>query len=255
MQNGVTFLTGASSGLGWALAPLLAKDGDAVALAARREAPLQELGERIRAAGGRAMPIACDVNDRASVKAAVQRCESELGPVTRLVANAGIGGPTPAAKFDAFRAEEIIHTNILGAIYSIDAALPGMLQRGAGHIVGICSLAGFRGIPGTSAYCASKAGLMTLLDSFRIELRPRGIFVTTICPGYVKTELTAGRKIKMPFLMELDDAARSIHSAIRKRKRLHLFPWPLALFVRFGRLLPAALYDWSFGFTGLKMGE
>ena len=141
MAKSVTFLTGASSGLGWALAPLLAKDGDAVALAARRAAPLEELAVRIRAAGGEALTVACDVTDRNSVMQAVRQCEATLGPVTRLVANAGIGGPTPAAKFDMDHAEQIVRTNLLGAMYCIDAVLPGMLQRGSGHIVGISSLA------------------------------------------------------------------------------------------------------------------
>lgn len=253
MAKKVTFLTGASSGLGWALAPLLAQDGDAVALAARRTTRLEELAGKIRAAGGEALCLTCDVTDRGSVRAAVDRCTNELGPVTRLVANAGIGGPTPASRFDGIRVEEILRTNVLGAVYCIEAVLPGMLERKEGHLVGISSLAGFRGVPGVSAYSASKAALTAMLESLRIELRPRGIFVTTICPGFVKTELTEKRKNKMPFLMELEDAAKSIHSAIRRRKRLHAFPWPFSAFVKSGRLLPAALYDWSFSLTGLKM--
>lgn len=254
MEDSVTFLTGASSGLGRALAPLLAKDGDAVALAARREGVLEEVAAKIRAQGGRTLSIACDVNDRASVQQAVRRCEAELGPITRLVANAGIGGPTPATKFEANRVEEILRTNVLGAVYCIEAVLPGMLQRKQGHIVGISSLAGFRGVPGSAAYCASKAALSAMLDSLRIELRPQGIYVTTICPGFVKTELTARRKARMPFLMELDDAARSIHKAILRRKRIHTFPWPFATFVKIGRCMPASLYDGSFKFSGMKMG-
>ncbi|HSP07031.1 MAG TPA: SDR family NAD(P)-dependent oxidoreductase [Acidobacteriota bacterium] len=253
MAKRVTFLTGASSGLGWALAQLLAKDGDAVALAARRSTQLEELAGKIRAAGGEALCLPCDVIDRSSVRAAVERCAAELGPVTRLVANAGIGGPTPGSKFDAARFEQILRTNVLGAVYCIEAVLPGMLERKEGHIVGISSLAGFRGVPGVSAYSASKAALTALLESLRIELRPRGIFVTTICPGFVKTELTANRKNKMPFLMELEDAARSIHAGIRRRKRIHAFPWPFSAFVQSGKFLPAAIYDWSFSLTGLKM--
>lgn len=239
--------------MGWALAPLLAKDGDAVALAARRAAPLEDLAAKIRASGGEAAAVDCDVTDRHSVHDAVRQCEQALGPITRLVANAGIGGPTPAVGFDMDRAEQIVRTNLLGAMYCIDAVLPGMLQRGSGHIVGIGSLAGFRGVPGSGVYCASKAALIALLETFRIELRPRGIFVTTICPGFVKTPLTENRKAKMPFLMELDDAARSIHSAIQRKKRLHTFPFPLAVLVKFGRLLPPAVYDWSFNLTGIKM--
>src|SRR5580765_2769085 len=113
-----------------------------------------------------------------------------------------------------------------------------MIERKAGHIVGISSLAGFRGLPGVSAYCASKAGFIAMLESLRLDLRPYKVAVTTVCPGFVKTAMTAQNKNPMPFLMELDVAVRKIHSAIRKKKTMVAFPWPLAVVVKTGRFLP-----------------
>lgn len=253
MTRAVTFLTGASSGLGMAVAPLLAIGGDAVALAARRVDLLQELAERIRSHGGAALCVECDVGSRESVHSAVERCTAELGPVTRLVSNAGIGEPTPGAKFNAEKVERILRTNLLGAVYCIEAVLPGMLERRSGHIVGISSLASYRGIPGSAAYCASKAALNALLESLRIELKPKGIDITTVCPGYVKTPLTEKNKSPMPFLMELEAAAKQIYKAIRRKKRMHSFPWPLATIMKISRFAPDGLYDWSYSFTGLKL--
>lgn len=243
MKQQVTFLTGASSGFGQALAPLIAKEGHAVALIARREGPIQQLATAIRDAGGSAMAVACDVTDRGSVKEAVKRCEQELGPVTRLVANAGIAEPNPGDKFDSTVFERIIRTNLIGVAYCVEAVVPGMVERKDGHIVGISSLAGFRGLPGVAGYCAAKAALTAMLESLRLDLRRHHIAVTTICPGFVKTAMTARNKSPMPFLMELDDAVKKMHSAIRKKKTLVTFPWPLATLTKVGRLMPSRLYD------------
>ncbi len=239
----VTFLTGASSGLGWALAPLIAKEGHAVALVARRTDRLEELAGRIQAAGGRALAITADVGDRQAVHAAVQRASKALGPIDRLIANAGVGEPTPAEGFDATQVEWILRVNLLGVAYCVEAILPGMLERGAGHLVAVSSLAGYRGLPGSAAYCASKAGLTAMMESLRIELKPRNIAVTTLCPGFVKTAMTERNAHPMPFLLDLEDAARRMHRAIVKRKTQHAFPWPLAFTVRAGRAVPNALYD------------
>jgi short-subunit dehydrogenase len=239
----VTFLTGASSGIGRALAPLLASDGHAVALAARREAPLKELAKQIGDAGGAALPVTCDVGNRDAVLDAVKEVEAKLGPVVRLVANAGIGRHLPAKKLDGKWVERIVRTNLLGAAYCVEACLPGMLERGEGHLVAVSSLAAYRGLPANAAYCASKAGLSAFFESLRVELRPKGISVTIISPGFVKTPLTEANPAPMPFMVELDDAVAQMHRAISRKTASYAFPWQLALPMRTARFLPAGLYD------------
>ena len=254
-MSNVVFVTGASSGIGRALALLFAKDGDAVALAARRLNSIEDLASEIRSAGGISLPVGCDVTSHKEVTAAVRRCEAELGPVDCLIANAGIGGNTPPENFDATVAERVIQTNLLGVIYCIEQVLPGMITRKKGQIVGISSLAAFRGLPNSAAYCASKAALNTLLESLRVGLHKYNVSVTTICPGFVKTPMTAGSKNPRPFLMELDDAAREIYQAIRKRKRVYRFPWQLSMIMRGAQVLPDALYDRGVGLQIKKTAE
>ncbi|MBX3412357.1 MAG: SDR family NAD(P)-dependent oxidoreductase [Pirellulales bacterium] len=239
----VTFLTGASSGIGRALAPLLAADGHAVALVARRVHLLDEVAETIRAAGGRALPIECDVADFSSVQLAVQRCEDELGPVDRLIANAGMGRPTPVRNFRSSDFEVALATNFMGLVYCVEATLPGMLRRGGGQIVGVSSPAGWRGIPGSGAYSSSKAAMTNLLESLRIELLDQRVSVTTIEPGFVRTEMTDQNDFQMPFLLEPEDAARRIHRAILRRRRVFAFPWQIKVLFKSTNLLPLAIYD------------
>lgn len=239
----VTFLTGASSGIGRALAPLLAAEGHAVVLASRRVSLLEDLAGEIRAAGGRALAVECDVADFSSVQAAVSRCEDELGPVDRLIANAGMGRPTPAQNFRSSDFEVAFATNFMGLVYCVEAVLPAMLRRGGGHIVGVSSPAAWRGMPGSGAYSSSKAAMSNLLESLRIELLPHGVAVTTIEPGFVRTDMTAQNEFAMPFLLEPDDAARRIHRAIVHRRRVYAFPWQIKLLMKAGNLLPLAIYD------------
>lgn len=240
----VTFLTGASSGLGRALAPLLARDGHAVALAARREEELRTTARAVRDVGGRARVFPLDVTDGEAVRDAIGACGRETGPVERIVANAGIGQDTPADDLDAGVVARILEVNVTGAVHAVAAALPGMLERDRGHVVGISSLAALRGLPRTGAYSASKAALSTFLESLRVDLRETGVDVTTIHPGYVRTPMTDRSRHPLPHLVELDDAAARIHRTIRARKRVDYFPWPLAVQIRIARLLPPAVYDW-----------
>ncbi|MEZ4432268.1 MAG: SDR family NAD(P)-dependent oxidoreductase [bacterium] len=239
----VTLLTGASSGIGAALAPLLAADGHRVALAARRAAPLAEVADAIRAAGGEAMVLPLDVTDRDAVQAAVAEVAAAWGPVELLVANAGIGDAMAAHDYDSRRVARVIEVNLTAAAHCIDAVLPAMLAAGRGHIVGIGSLAGDRGLPGNGAYCASKAGLRVLLEALRIELRGKGIAVTHVAPGFVESPLTARNDFAMPFILPTEAGAREVLRAIRRQQREHRFPWPLAALSRLGRMLPAPIYE------------
>ena len=119
-----------------------------------------------------------------------------------------------------------------------------MIERGRGHLAVISSLAAYRGLPKSAAYCSSKAAISSLFESLRLDLQPQGIDVTIIHPGFIKTPLTAGRQAKLPFLLEVDDAAHKMIGAIEKRKKSYAFPWQLATIVRAGMLMPNFLYDW-----------
>lgn len=239
----VALVTGASSGIGTELARGLARRGTKVALVARRKELLDALAAELAASGGAAIAIPCDVRDRLAVRAAVQEAAHALGPIDLLIANAGVGHTIPVERFDAALFEDTIRTNLLGAVYAVEAVLPSMLDRHAGQIVGISSLAAYRGFPLTYAYCASKSALNAFLEGLRAEIADRGIKVTTVCPGFVRTPMTAGNRGPMPFLLEADDAARRILRAASRGKRVLNFPWPMAALMGLVRFLPGRLLD------------
>ncbi len=240
----VALITGASSGMGRGLAMRLAADGYRVGLAARRAQPLEELAADIRSAGGEALVLQCDVSVREDVYAAVERCRRELGDVDLLVANAGQSEMTLVDELDSGMIEQLMGVNFFGVVYAVEAVLPGMLSRGRGQIVGVSSLAGYGGLPRTAGYSAAKAAVTKFLESLRVDLRGRGVDVTVISPGYVRTPMTDRNLHSMPFLVELDDAVARIHRAIVKRARAYHFPWPLASFVWVGQIFPRRMYDW-----------
>jgi short-subunit dehydrogenase len=237
----VTIVTGASSGIGRSLARRLARRGDPVALLARRKPLLDELASEIAAAGGRALAIACDVTDAAQVADAVREVEKRLGPVERLVANAGGGTPTYIDAFEADAVAACLDLNFTGTARCIEAVLPGMLARGSGHLVAVSSLAASRGLPSAAAYSAAKAALDNLMESLRIDLRGRGVSVTVIAPGFVRKKQKS-KKSRL-FSIDVETTAERIERAIDRRAAYSAFPWHMALVIRLGRLLPARLYD------------
>ncbi len=162
-----------------------------------------------------------------------------------LVACAGITGATLVDDLAVEQMEAIVRVNLLGSVYAIDAVLPDMLARKSGHIVALSSLAGCRGMPFSAAYSASKAALATYLESLRPPLRRRGIAVTTVLPGFVRTPLMANAPVQPPMaMMEPEEAARYILRAIHRRSRVYAFPWSTSLLLGVLRCLPAWLYDW-----------
>ena len=221
----------------------LARRGACVGLLARRRDLLEEVVDEITAAGGRALALPADVIHADSVRAAACELRRKFGYIDLLIANAGVGGTTFAVDLCEKEVAQVIRVNVLGAVNSVTAVIPHMVQRGSGHLVAISSLAAYRGLPKSAAYCASKAGVSALFESLRIDLIKTGVDVTIIHPGFIKTPLTAGR-IRMPYLMELDDAVQKMIWAIEKRKKSYSFPWQLASIVRACMLLPIPLYDW-----------
>ena len=238
-ENRVAVITGASSGIGRALAKELARQGAKVGVVARRRERLEELCEEIRREGGTAEFAEADVTDRQATVAAIHSLADRLGPVDLLVANAGVSSSNTPEDLNVTGAEKVIRVNLLGVMYAIEAVLPEMVRRGSGHIAGISSLAAYKGLPGSAAYCASKAALNAYLESLRIQLRKNGIAVTTICPGFIKTAMTA-KLPRAPFMVEADAAARRIVRALRRKAKVYNFPWPTTRFIKFSYWLP----DW-----------
>ena len=244
LENKSVLITGASSGIGAFLARELATRGARVGLLARREEQLRELSGEIRRAGGRAAWAAADVTDGEALAAALAALDSELEGTDVVVANAGYNVPERPWQFQPGAALAMYDVNLFGMLRLIDWALPRFLEAGRGHIVGVASVASYAGFPRNSAYCGSKAAMRVHLQSLRTTLKPRGIDVTTICPGFVKSELTDKVKFKMPFLWETARAARLIADAIEKRRGEVVFPWQQVLFKQLAvRLMPVAWLD------------
>src|SRR5690606_8886854 len=198
----VVLITGASSGIGEALAIALGSRGAKIGLFARRETELNRIVVLCRDAGGDAISLPGDVADAAVVADAAAKLRETFGDIDILIANAGIGGNDDATRSltpDAVR--KVIDVNLIGAVNAVHAVLPNMLERGSGHLVAISSLAGFRGLPRSAAYCASKAGMTAYFESIRLDVQHRGVDVTIIQPGFIKTPLTSGREAQMPYIM------------------------------------------------------
>jgi short-subunit dehydrogenase len=237
----VVIITGASSGIGRALALRLGAMGCRVGLIARRRDLLDAAAAAIAAAGGTAASATADVGDRVRLRAAVAEVEHRLGPADVLVANAGFGAPTLLDPLNTADVETTFQVNLLGVVYAIEAVLPGMLTRHSGHLLAVSSLAAFKGLPGESAYCASKAAVNAYMEGLRIALRPRGVAVTTVCPGFVATAMRSMNSAT-PFLMSADAAARRIAQLIARRQSgVVRFPLPMALLTSLIALLPDAL--------------
>ena len=237
-------ITGASSGLGRALAVEYARRGATLALIARRGNLLDEL------AGS--LPVRChcyplDVRDSAALAAAGQDfIERERSPDV-VIANAGVSAGTLTDKPDDTKVfDEILATNVTGMMLTFRPFIDAMRNAKRGTLAGIASVAGFRGLPGASAYCASKSAAITYLESLRLELCKEAIKVVTICPGYVDTPLTVGNLYHMPFLMHPDKAAKAIADAIAKGKRFYVLPWQMAVVGWMLRQLPRPVYDTMF---------
>jgi short-subunit dehydrogenase len=235
------FITGASSGIGAALAREFSDEDVVLGLISRRIEQLDNLANDLATD---VYVYAADVGDSLAMKSAAEAFIQSVGVPDLVIANAGVssGTLTSEAK-DQVVFEQIMRTNVLGMVHTYQPFVEAMKIRGSGTLVGISSIAGFRGIPGSGAYSASKAAATAYLESLRVELSSSGVNVLTVCPGYIKTPMTDVNPFYMPFLMDADRAARSIRKAIIKKKRFHVLPWQMSLVGFFLRLMPRYLYD------------
>jgi short-subunit dehydrogenase len=232
------WLTGASSGIGAALAAELTSRGARVAISARREDRLEEVSK------GSMLVVPLDVTDHDAVQAAAGRVRDEYGDIDIAILNAGAWTQTKVGKWDADAFRTQVEVNLLGANSCLAALLPRMLEQGKGKIVIVTSVAGYRGVPGAEAYGATKAALLNLAESLRADLAPSGVVVQWVSPGFVRTELTGDNTFTMPFLIEADQAARSIADGLGTSRPEIVFPLPMAASMKLLELMPYRLWTY-----------
>lgn len=244
------FITGASDGIGAALARAYAARGWRLGLLARRSDRLAQLAS--------SLPVACevyavDVRDAMAVQDAAGHFLATAGTPDVVIANAGVSaGNLTAIAADVDTCEWILDVNLMGAVRTFQPFIASMQARGCGALVGMASVAGVRGLPGAGAYCASKAALIAYLESLRVELRGTGLDVITLLPGYIDTAMTAGNPYRMPFMLDADEAARRFLRVIDARRPHAVVPWQMGVVARIMKFLPSGLHDWAFARAGRK---
>jgi NAD(P)-dependent dehydrogenase (short-subunit alcohol dehydrogenase family) len=203
--------------------------------------------------GGRGAPYTVDVTEASSLQNAARDFVERFGVPDIVIANAGVSmGTASALSEDLATFRRVMDTNVFGMAATFQPFVALMRERASGILAGVSSVAGFRGLPGSSAYSASKAAAIAYLESLRVELYGSGVSVVTICPGYVSTPMTAVNRYRMPFIIGADDAAERIAHAIAQKRRLAVVPWQMALASRVLRILPAWLYDRVFAHAPRK---
>ena len=239
------FITGASSGIGSALARHYARQGAALGLVARRADRLAELAVELKAAGAASvLAYPLDVTDAEAMQAAGDDFMAHGGPPDIVVANAGVSsGTLTEHREDLAAIRRILDINVYGLATTFGPFVPAMRRHGTGRLVGIASVAGIRGLPGAEAYSASKAAAITYLESLRVELRSSGVRVVTIAPGYIDTPMTEHNPYPMPFMLPVDEAARRFGRAIERGVSYTVIPWQMGIVAKVLRLLPNWLYD------------
>lgn len=244
MSAPLAFITGASSGIGQALALRYAQAGWRLALVARRADAIEAWAQAQGLGPERCRAYAADVQDVDSFIAAAQRCIAEQGLPDVVIANAGISvGMDTEIRDDLDVMRDTLAINNIGLAATFHPFLAAMRARGSGTLVGVASVAAIRGLPGHGAYCASKAGVVAYCESLRGECRGSGVKVVTLVPGYVATPLTAGNTYPMPFLIQPDQFADRAFRAIEAGASYRVIPWQMGVVAKLLRLLPNALFD------------
>ena len=240
----LVFITGASSGIGQALAWRFYQAGYSLALVARRTEETLAWAQSINIQSDRYKIYSADVSVVDSIVAAGQACLAQQGVPDVVIASAGISvGVDTAERGDIDVMVKVLATNTVGTAATFHPFIEPMTRRGSGALVGIGSVAGIRGLPGHGAYCASKAGVISYCESLRGELRSCGVKVVTICPGYIDTPLTRKNRYSMPFLMQVDDFAAKTVQAIEAGVTYRVIPWQMGVVAKLMRLLPNWLFD------------
>jgi len=240
MADRLVWITGASSGIGRAVALEMARQGWRVVASARRQEELDALAAE--GPEGRITGLAVDVTDPEAAKAAVDRIEAEIAPIDCAVLAAGTHIPTSA---DAFKVEDfrtLMEVNFMGVVHATAAVLPHFKERRAGHLVVVASIAGYRGLPTAAGYGATKAALINYTEALKFDLDDWGVKTQLVCPGFVRTPLTDKNPFPMPFLMEVDDAAKAMVAGMRGSGFEITFPKRFTTLVRLSSRLPYAAY-------------
>jgi short-subunit dehydrogenase len=232
------FITGGTTGIGMELAKLYAERGWKVGVCGRDK---QKFEDSFQMGRENVTYYSVDVANRQDLKASIADFSKTIG-LDLLIANAGIGYKFKTKVPDFEWSYRMVHVNLLGVMYAFEAALDVMIPRSKGHIVAISSVAGYNGLPGVSAYSATKAAVQKYCESLHLDLRQFNIDVTSICPGFVETPLTSTNQHPMPFLVKAPDAARKIAHAIDKKKMTYAFPFFFSTIVRLLSMLPRTWY-------------
>ena len=245
------FVTGASSGIGEAHARHYAGNGATLGLFARRRAELDRIAAVL--APATVATYAGDVRDAAALAHAGADFIARFGVPDIVIGNAGISrGVLTGEAEDMPVFKDVFDTNVQGLVQTFQPFLAAMAEARRGTLVGVASVAGFRGLPGSGAYSASKAAAITYLESLRVEMQGSGVSVVTICPGFIATPMTARNPYRMPFLLSPDKAARLIARAIERKRRFYVLPWQMAWAGRALRIMPRPLYELAFARAGRK---
>ncbi|MDX1700027.1 MAG: SDR family NAD(P)-dependent oxidoreductase [Melioribacteraceae bacterium] len=238
-ENKVVLITGASSGIGRAIAKDLSKKEVKLALIARREDLLNEISPGNK----NILRIKCDVSNKIQVSEAYSKIIEKFGKIDIAILNAGYSVRMTAEDFDSGLAEKIYGANVFGIIYWVEQLLPAFIERKEGMIAGVSSLADTKGYSKSGFYSSSKAAVTIYLEGLSSELRKYNIKVINVRPGFVRTPMTDKNEFEMPLLMEPEKAARIILNGMRKEKRKIQFPWQLVLLTNLLRFVPNSLFE------------
>lgn len=239
------FITGASSGIGEYVAYEYGEKGATIGLAARRKKLLQNVAIKCKELGGKPIIYELDVSDQQATKKAIDDFISKSGGIDIVIANAGISGKIEMDNGNSNEINRMLSTNILGVTNTVIPALPTMLKQQFGRVVVLSSIAGFRGLPGRSGYSASKVAVRFMANSWRSSFTKYNISFTTICPGFIDTNMTSSHKYRMPFLMDVNVFAKKMVNAIEKKKKTYIVPWQWRLIIPLIKSVPEMVLNFA----------